>query len=90
MTTGFHPAEAFTSWGRVVLEPHTVARPRFPDELGQIAGELTNEAPGLPVGLRHSYGDSNLNLGGRIIDMTGLDRLIAFDKETGPHAGGAR
>ncbi len=83
MTTAFYPTETATSWGRVVREPHTVARPRFADELGVLAGKLNSAAPGLPVGLRRSYGDSNLNPGGRVIDMTGLDRLISFDKETG-------
>lgn len=35
------------------------------------------------MGLRRSYGGSNLNPGGRVIDMTALDRLIAFDRDTG-------
>ena len=39
--------------------------------------------PALAVGLRRSYGDSNLNPGGHVIDMTALDRLIAFNRNTG-------
>jgi L-gulonolactone oxidase len=35
------------------------------------------------MGLRRSYGDSGLNGAGRLIDMTGLDRLIAFDADRG-------
>ena len=30
------------------------------------------------VGLRRSYGDSNLNPDGRVIDMTGVDRIMSF------------
>lgn len=83
MTTAFHPTDALTSWGRVIREPHTVARPRFPDELADLVRKFNAEDPGLAVGLRRSYGDSVLNPGGRVIEMTGLDRLIAFDRETG-------
>lgn len=36
----------------------------------------------LAVGLRRSYGDSGLNPDGAILDMTGLDRAIAFDPRT--------
>lgn len=37
----------------------------------------------LPFGLGRSYGDSNLNPDGALIDMTSIDRLIAFDPELG-------
>jgi len=33
--------------------------------------------------LGRSYGDSGLNGKGRLIDMTALDRVIAFDARTG-------
>ncbi|HTJ03151.1 MAG TPA: FAD-binding protein, partial [Methylovirgula sp.] len=36
----------------------------------------------LATGLRRSYGDSNLNPDNAVIDMTALDRLIAFDPQT--------
>lgn len=63
--------------------PHLVARPRFTDEINKLLNDLSATEPGLAVGLRRSYGDSNLNPGGRVIDMTALDRLIAFDPVTG-------
>ncbi len=46
---------------------------------------LKDAAPGgrLATGLRRSYGDSCLNSGGGMIDMTGLDRFIAFDPDAG-------
>lgn len=72
-----------TSWGRVVREPHKLARPAFADEIPALVREFTSEDPGLAIGLRRSYGDSNLNPRGRVIDMTSLDRLMAFSEETG-------
>lgn len=83
MTGQFLPNSALTSWGRVVRANQFVARPRFGDELGSLLTGLSVDHPGLAVGLRRSYGDSNLNPDGRVIDMTSLDRVIAFDHETG-------
>ena len=37
----------------------------------------------MAIGLRRSYGDSCLNRAGALIDMSGLDRFIAFDAATG-------
>lgn len=37
----------------------------------------------LPAGLGRSYGDSCLNEGGTLLCTTGLDHLMAFDRETG-------
>src|SRR6202008_4001666 len=51
--------------------------------LRALVSEFNPAEPGLAVGLRRSYGDSNLNPGGRVIDMTGLDRVMSFDRETG-------
>lgn len=79
----FHPVDTLMSWGRVLREPHGVARPAFADEIKALIADLSPDRPGLPIGLRRSYGDSNLNPGGRVIDMTALDRLISFDRETG-------
>ena len=39
---------------------------------------LSAESSELAVCLRRSYGDSNLNPDGRVIDMTGVDRIISF------------
>lgn len=83
MSTRFHPSDTLASWGRVVKATHLVARPRFTDELAVLLAAFSAAEPGLAVGLRRSYGDSNLNPGGRVIDMTALDRLIAFDRDTG-------
>jgi FAD/FMN-containing dehydrogenase len=39
--------------------------------------------PALAYGNGRSYGDSCLNDGGALIDMRGLDEILAFDRETG-------
>jgi len=69
----------FAGWGRALTAPGEMARPerrRALDDL--LAGGL------LPaVGMRRSYGDAALNANGRTIEMSRLDRLIAFDAATG-------
>ncbi|MFT3722002.1 MAG: FAD-binding oxidoreductase [Hyphomonadaceae bacterium] len=83
MGTRFHPSDTLASWGRVVKATHLVAKPRFTDEITGLVSSFSASEPGLAIGLRRSYGDSNLNPGGRVLDMSALDRLIAFDRETG-------
>ena len=71
-----------TSWGRVVRPLAPVATPQFADELPATLAERAGE-PKLAVGLRRSYGDSVINSGGAVIDMTHLDRIVAFDRDRG-------
>jgi L-gulonolactone oxidase len=61
-----------------------VARPSFRDELDALIAEGT-AAPNhvLASGLRRSYGDSCINGDGAMIDMTGLDHFVSFDRSTG-------
>jgi L-gulonolactone oxidase len=59
-----------------------VAQPVFADELPGLIAELP-ERTKLGLGLRRSYGDTLLNTQGALIDMTGLDRLVAFDPKSG-------
>lgn len=60
-----------------------MARPRWQDELPALVREGSGGGRKLlAIGLGRSYGDSGLNPDGAIIDMAGLDRMIAFDPET--------
>lgn len=78
--TGFRSTEAILSWGGVTKGLHQLATPGWADELPGLAATARAQAmPLLATGLRRSYGDSGLNPGGGLIDMTGLDRFIAFD-----------
>ena len=78
----FVERDDIVAWGRVDRRPQHWARPQFRDELG---GLIVDPAwtDKLAIGLRRSYGDSCLNSGGALIDMTGLDRLVAFDPVSG-------
>ncbi|MEP1696027.1 MAG: FAD-binding oxidoreductase [Paracoccaceae bacterium] len=69
----------YTGWGRVLSATGELARPERQSTL-QRALEDT-QAPA--IGMRRSYGDACLNDDGRAIDMTRLDRVIAFNADTG-------
>lgn len=73
----------YASWGRTLSVPQDVASPRYPDEVSGLIRDDNEGQTVLPVGLRRSYGDSNLNPNERLIDMTGLDRLITLDRDNG-------
>jgi L-gulonolactone oxidase len=61
-----------------------VARPVFREGLdGLIAEGSRGPNRLLASGLRRSYGDSCINDGGAMIDMTGLDHFVGFDRTNG-------
>ncbi len=72
----------YRSWGLAHRYPHRVARPRDPREL-RSALRAAGDRPALAFGLGRSYGDSCLNADGLLVDMSGLDRFVAFDEGTG-------
>jgi len=69
----------YRGWGRVLTATGEVARPERTAALAALAAE----APAPAIGMRRSYGDAALNDGGRAVDMTRLDRVLAFDAKTG-------
>ncbi len=80
--TAFSPHGQFLSWGRVERADQEIAAPQFLDELRGLLSEPSNHSL-LAVGLGRSYGDSCVNSGQRLIDMSRLDRLIALDATAG-------
>lgn len=70
-------SDTYTGWGRVLQATGKLARP---ERLAH-AISLAEAAPA--IGRLRSYGDACLNDGGNAIDMTRLDRMLAFDPETG-------
>jgi len=70
----------YESWGRIHKYRHRIASIAWrSDDL-----RLDHlDAPVLPYGLGRSYGDSCLNDGGVLLDVTPLNRFIAFDREKG-------
>ncbi len=70
----FSDAIATTGWGRALRATSTHAQPTT-------ATGIQSHAPA--IGNRRSYGDACLNDAGSAIDMTRLDRILAFDRDTG-------
>ncbi|QGZ96548.1 FAD-binding oxidoreductase [Terricaulis silvestris] len=84
MSTAYVNDDTRLSWGRVVRSHHLIAKPRFVDEIAPaLADASVMGLRALPVGLGRSYGDSNLNPGGALIDLSKLDRIVAFDTQNG-------
>ena len=73
--------DSYPSWGRYPSTPQQGLRPRFDDELPALLQSLP---PGsLAFGNGRSYGDSILAASGRVLDMRQLDRVLAFDRQSG-------
>lgn len=64
----------YSGWGRALRARGDVTRPDTPKS-------ISADAPAL--GNRRSYGDAALNSGGAALDMTRIDRIVAFDHDTG-------
>jgi len=62
-------------------QPKKVFRPAWQDELLPILQSSSEMI--LPIGMRKSYGDSCLNNGGTMMDLTHMRKIISFD----PHRG---
>lgn len=69
------------AWNRIQRPDQTIAQPRFLADIARWSHG--REEPRLAVGLRRSYGDVCLSGQGRVIEMAGCDRLLAFDAGTG-------
>lgn len=69
----------YSGWGRALSATGEIARPERQSALAAILDEGLCPA----IGMRRSYGDAALASDGRVIDMTRLDRMLAFDPETG-------
>jgi FAD/FMN-containing dehydrogenase len=80
--TAFIPSRRFASWGRVTRAEHRIAVPAYRDALTGLV-RPRSDTKVLAVGLGRSYGDTALNAGGDLIDMTRLNRVIALDNERG-------
>ncbi|HEX8664654.1 MAG TPA: FAD-binding oxidoreductase [Beijerinckiaceae bacterium] len=74
-------SDAYAGWGRTRTARHRVARPASPAALLAVLRE--EAGPVLAHGCGRSYGDVALNPDGLLVDCRGLDRLIAFDRESG-------
>jgi len=81
MSLGGQEREAL-AWGRAHHGLQRVFCPAWPEEAYQLVRDQSL-GPRLVRGLGRSYGDSCLNFGGSLIETARLDRIHAFDRETG-------
>lgn len=73
--------QTYHSWGRYPrLQPERVVPLYWQNEVPALDDF---EQPVLPYGLGRSYGDSCLNDAGVLLDITGMNRFIAFDRQAG-------
>jgi len=71
----------FESWGRYPNYNANVVRLNWQTDYPAVASGMHNGV--LPVGMGRSYGDVCLLKDGNLLVTTGMNRLIAFDPETG-------
>jgi FAD/FMN-containing dehydrogenase len=71
----------FESWGRYPTYGANLVPLHWQSDFPAVTAGLHNGA--LPVGLGRSYGDVCLLNGGNLLVTTGMNRLIAFDPQTG-------
>lgn len=61
-----------------------VLRPKTLEQVADAFAETTKAGGSLALrGAGCSYGDASTNNNGRVLDMTGMNRILAFDPETG-------
>ncbi len=72
---------SYKSWGNFPSAQQKVERLEWSGDAKLSMGEGENSL--LPYAHGRSYGDSCLNDGGTLLDVSGLERLIAFDSKTG-------
>ena len=70
------------SWGRVHKGDQLIAAPAYRADVEPATKALLQERETvLAAGLARSYGDSGINIGGALLDMSGVDHLMAFDPQ---------
>ena len=74
--------ETLAGWGNHPRAECVVTHPETPKGVSRAVASA-GRAGTIPRGLGRSYGDPAINEGGQVVDMTRLDRYLAFDEATG-------
>ncbi|MFN0205614.1 MAG: FAD-binding protein, partial [Planctomycetota bacterium] len=78
------PRERVESWGRALVSSGRVVCASHPDTLRRIFELARAEKRTLAIrGAGNSYSDAFQNNGGLVLDTSGMDRILEFNKNTG-------
>jgi decaprenylphospho-beta-D-ribofuranose 2-oxidase len=75
------PDRPLCGWGRTAWSVARVTRPRSVEEVAETLAAAGSGGV-IARGAGCSYGDAAQNAGGRVLDMTGWDRVLAIDPQT--------
>ncbi len=71
-------------WGKAVRGSARTCRPTSPEDVSKVFATLGADGGSLCLRAAGcSYGDAAMNSGGQVMDLTGLDKILAFDPDTG-------
>lgn len=76
--------ESVFGFGMSVGGQAKVARPSNVEQVADVMAAVRRDGGSLALrGAGCSYGDASTNNGGRVLDMTGMNRILSFDAQTG-------
>ncbi len=75
--------ERVRGWGMAVGGEAEVCRPETKEQVAEALGSVTNGAGVVLRGSGCSYGDAANNTGGHVLDLSRMNRILAFDPATG-------
>ncbi|HEB53174.1 MAG TPA: FAD-binding oxidoreductase [bacterium] len=76
--------EQVTGFGMSVGGPAKVLRPETVEQLADAFAEVRKDGGNVALrGAGCSYGDASTNVGGRVLDLTRMNRILSFDPASG-------